>query len=166
MFFFKKQPIRNFINQWLHKKARELMGFSLIHLSGPVGTCKSTLARLIALIHQVPVVLVDELGKNQKFYLILVDGTKKLLTPESVLPDNFKVVIANCGANCGANPKNLPNKKNGTFPAVEATQKLEKLLEVRLLPKSRLQLKLMLLKRLDVETIGRSDGQVWCCRST
>ena len=119
LFFFKKQPIRNFINQWLHKKARELMGFSLIHLSGPVGTCKSTLARLIALIHQVPVVLVDELGENQKFYLILVDGTIQLLTPESDLRGDFKVVIANCGTKKENNPQ-----EDGTFPAVEATQKL------------------------------------------
>ena len=98
-----------------------VMKHMLIQLSGPVGTCKSTLARLIALIHQVPVVLIDELGKNQKFYLILVDGTTQLLTPESVLPGDFKVVIANCGTN----PKNRPNKKNGTFPAA-ATQKLGK----------------------------------------
>ena len=95
------------------------MKHMLIQLSGPVGTCKSTLARLIAQTHQVPVVLVDELGKNQKFYLILVDGTTQQLTPKSVLPGDFKVVIANCGTN----PKNRPNKKNGTFPAA-ATHKL------------------------------------------
>lgn len=104
-----------------------VMEHMLIQLSGPVGTCKSTLARLIAQTHQVPVVLIDELGKNQKFYLILVDGTTQLLTPESELnPESplsgdFKVVIANCGTN----PKNRPNKKNGTFPAA-ATQKLGK----------------------------------------
>ena len=109
-----------FIKQWLHKKAGKLMDFSLIHLSGPVGTCKSTLARLIALIHKVSVLLVDELGGNQNFYLILVDGTKKLLTPESVLEiDNFKVVVANCGTMLVNNPQ-----EDGTFPSVKAIQKL------------------------------------------
>lgn len=91
---------------------------SVVHFSGPPGTCKSTLADLIAKHHRVPVVLIDELGKSQKFYLILVDGTIQQLTPKSVLPGDFKVVIANCGTN----PKNRPNKKNGTFPAVAATQ--------------------------------------------
>lgn len=108
-----------FIEQYLQTIVTLVMKHMLIQLSGPVGTCKSTLARLIAQTHQVPVVLVDELGKNQKFYLILVDGTTQLLTPETVLPGDFKVVIANCGTN----PKNLPDKKNGTFPAAE-TQKL------------------------------------------
>lgn len=108
-----------FIEEWLLAMVTLLTG-QLIQLSGPVGTCKSTLARQIAQHHRVPVVLIDELGKSQKFYLILVDGTIQQLTPKSVLPGDFKVVIANCGTN----PKNRP-KKNGTFPAA-ATQKLGK----------------------------------------
>lgn len=107
-----------FINQWLREMVTLVTGYTMVHFSGPPGTCKSTLAGLIAQHHRVPVVLIDELGKSQKFYLILVDGTIQQLTPKSVLPGDFKVVIANCGTN----QKNRP-KKNGTFPAA-ATQEL------------------------------------------
>lgn len=108
-----------FIGSWLKNQARLLRGKTLIHLSGPVGTCKSTLAKLIASVLTVHVILVDELGKNQQFFLIDPDGTKTLVKPDSVLPERFIVVVANCGSS----PNAYPNEKKGVFPAV-AHQKL------------------------------------------
>lgn len=117
--FVRLPSPRKFIDTWLKRRVDELFGKKLIHLSGPVGVCKSTLAKLIAMIHYVPVVLVDELGKNQKFYLIQLNGEKQNVCADTELPKTFFVVVANCGTN----PQNRPNEKNGTFPAAQ-TQKL------------------------------------------
>jgi len=108
-----------FVRAWLWMQVGSLKGKTLIHLSGPVGTCKSTLARLIARIKGIPVLLVDELKIYQQFFFIYPDGTKTRVNPDTDLPEHFIVVVANCGSS----PKALPNKKKGVFPAV-AHQKL------------------------------------------